>query len=428
MMNGVPIKVTAIALVILLATVLAPPTSSQVTPAGTPTGTPVSGTGGAAERAYLVHVLTTTAEPVLQALADGRLHDQLPAPDWEGHRANFSPYEAFARTLAGVAPWIELGPDDTPEGQLRAHFGELARKGLINATDPESPDYMTFDGSDGDQPIVETAYLASALMSAPKQLWDPLTDKQKSNVIEALKLNRTIKQTHNNNWWLFPAMRESALRELGADYEEETITIGVDKIEGWYLGDGMYSDGPEFHWDYYNSYVIHPMLLQVLMVAEKHGDKGAKESLDRAVVRGQRYAEILERLISSEGTYPLIGRSGAYRFATMYHLSYMALNHELPDALEPGAVRAGITAIVQRQFEAPGTFDANGWLTPGAVGEQPGLIEDYTSVGSQYVCLTGLVFLGLPADDPFWTAPDADWTQKKVWSGQDIPRDHAIDD
>src|SRR6476620_11318952 len=245
-MNGVPFKVTVVALLLLLATVLAPPTSSKVAPAGTPSATPVSGTGGAAERAYLVHVLTTTAEPVLQALADGKLHDQLPVQDWEGNRANFSPYEAFARTLAGVAPWIELGPDNTTEGQARAHFIELSRKALVNATDPKSSDYMTFDGSQGDQPIVETAYLASALMSAPKQLWDPLTDTQKANVIDALKLNRTIKQTHNNNWWLFPAMRESALRELGADYDAKAITEAVGKIEGWYLGDGIYGDGPEF--------------------------------------------------------------------------------------------------------------------------------------------------------------------------------------
>ena len=37
----------------------------------------------------------------------------------------------------------------------------------------------------------------------------------------------------------------------------------------WYKGDGMYGDGPQFHWDYYNSYVIQPMLLNVLDTISK---------------------------------------------------------------------------------------------------------------------------------------------------------------
>ena len=32
----------------------------------------------------------------------------------------------------------------------------------------------------------------------------------------------------------------------------------------WYKGDGVYGDGPPFHWDYYNSFVIQPMLLNIL--------------------------------------------------------------------------------------------------------------------------------------------------------------------
>jgi hypothetical protein len=198
-------------------------------------------------------------------------------------------------------------------------------------------------------------------------------------------------------------------------------------MESWYLGDGVYGDGPEFHWDYYNSYVIHPMLLQVLRVSHKHGQPIGKASLPRAMQRGKRYAEVLERLISPEGTFPVMGRSSTYRFASMYHLSYLALHKDLPETLEPGAVRSAITAVVRRMFEAPGMFDERGWLQLGAVGEQPGLREDYNSTGSLYVCLTGLVHLGLPIHSAFWMAPDAEWTQKRIWTGRDVPRDHALE-
>ena len=418
MMRFVGTKWVAIALATLLVLAFVPATFGQ--------GTPTATSDGASDRAYLVGTLITIAEPVLEALANEELHQRLPVRQWEGQRAVFSPYEAFARTLAGIAPWLELGPDDTAEGRLRARFIDLAQRSLVNATNPDSPDYMTFDESQGDQPLVEHAYLASALMSAPTQLWAPLNDAQRENVLDALRTAREIGLHHDNNWWLFPAMVEAALWDLGAEFEIEPITAAVEKIESWYLGDGVYGDGWEFRWDYYNSYVIHPMLVQVLRVAGEHDHAVAEESLPRAMERAERYAEILERLISPEGTFPVMGRSSAYRFASMYHLAYMALNDDLPVELDPGAVRSGITEVVRRMVEAPETFDEEGWLRLGAVGFQLGLREDYNSTGSLYVCLTGLVHLGLPADDPFWTAADADWTQKRIWSGQDVEGDHAL--
>lgn len=52
--------------------------------------------------------------------------------------------EAVGRLLCGIAPWLELGPDQTPEGKLRAKYIELTLKGLKNAVDPNSPDYLEF--------------------------------------------------------------------------------------------------------------------------------------------------------------------------------------------------------------------------------------------------------------------------------------------
>jgi hypothetical protein len=168
------------------------------------------------------------------------------------------------------------------------------------------------------------------------------------------------------------------------------------------------------------------MLLQILHVAAAKGHPIAKY-LPVTEARGRRYAEILERLVSPEGTFPVMGRSSAYRFAALYHLAFMALHNNLPDSLDRAAVRGAITAVVRNMIEAPGTFDANGWLNLGAVGSQPGLREDYNSSGSFYICLLGLVHLGLPADDPFWTTPARAWTQRRIWNGQDVPRDHALE-
>ncbi|WP_414476097.1 DUF2264 domain-containing protein [Microvirga sp. M2] len=377
------------------------------------------------DRTYAVDVLTKIAEPVLDALSKGELKKRMPVHPWEENNAAWTHYEAFARTLAGIAPWLEVGPDDTPEGRRRARFIGLARQSLINATDPASPDFLNF-GTIPDQPLVESGYLASALLAAPHQLWDFLDADQKANVLDALRTSRNIKLEHNNNWYLYPAIIEAALWQFDGDADLRRIEIAVTKfVDDWYLGDGVYGDGPQFHLDYYNSYVIHPMLLQVLRVARaKHHD--VSRFLPVSEDRGRRYAEILERLISPEGTFPVMGRSSAYRFAAFYQLADTALNKDLPDRVDAGAVRAGLTNVIMRMVEAPGTFDREGWLNLGAVGSQPSLREDYNSTGSLYICLTGLVHLGLPADDPFWTAPPAAWTQRRIWAGEDVPRDRAL--
>jgi hypothetical protein len=79
-------------------------------------------------------------------------------------------------------------------------------------------------------------------------------------------------------------------------------------------------------------------------------------------------------------------------------------------------------------MKAPGTFDENGWLRIGFCGYQPSLAEKYISTGSLYLCATGLLPLGLPPGDPFWSEPPAPWTSQKLWSGESLPADHAMRD
>jgi len=91
-------------------------------------------------------------------------------------------------------------------------------------------------------------------------------------------------------------------------------------------------------------------------------------------------------------------------------------------------VRAALTAVIHRTLDAPGTFDPAGWLTLGVSGHQPGLAETYISTGSLYLCTVGFLPLGLPPDDPFWTDEALPWTSRRVWSGEDLPADHAYDE
>src|SRR5206468_8666505 len=142
--------------------------------------------------------------------------------------------------------------------------------------------------------------------------------------------------------------------------------------------------------------------------------------------RARRYAAILERMVGPDGSFPPIGRSLAYRCGAFQVLAQMALRRGLPEAVSAPQARGALTAVIRRTLEAPGTFDANGWLTIGFCGHQPGVGETYISTGSLYLCTVGLLPLGLPPADEFWSAAAQPWTSVRAWSGQAFPIDHAL--
>jgi hypothetical protein len=338
------------------------------------------------------------------------------------NRATVTHLEALGRLLAGMAPWLELPADDTAEGRTRAHYADLARRAISRAVDPASPDFMNFTRDR--QPLVDAAFLGEALLRAPRTLVDGLDAATKRNLIAALESTRVIVPNYNN-WLLFTATVEAALKRLGASWDRLRVDYAIRQHQQWYKGDGIYGDGPEFHWDYYNSFVIHPMMLDVL--TECAGEQTAwKDLVSIEEQRAKRYAAIQERLIAPDGSFPAIGRSIAYRFGAFHLLAQSALRHALPEDVSPAQVRGALTAIIKRSIEAPGTFDSNGWLQIGFCGHQPGAGETYISTGSLYLCTVGLLPLGLPASDEFWTAAPQKWTAARAWSGEPFPIDHSF--
>ena len=380
---------------------------------------------GLIEREYLVNALIKIADPVLESLSKNQLKERMPvesAPNQEADRKNYTYLEALGRTLAGIAPWLELGPDDSSEGKLREKYILLALQSIRNATDPESIDFMNF--TKGGQPLVDAAFLSQAFLRAPTQLWGRLSMTDKDHVINALKSTRIITPGYSN-WLLFSAEVEAALLKFTGSCDRMRIDYAVKEHLNWYKGDGFYGDGPSFHFDYYNSFVIQPMLLEVIQTLKDAGDP-VDAYYDLVFQRSRRYAAIQERLISPEGTYPITGRSIAYRFGAFQVLAKMALLNALPENVSPQQVRAALYALIKRQIEVPGTFDKNGWLTIGVAGHQAQAGEGYISTGSLYLCTTGLLMLGLPVTDAFWQGDDEKWTSKKVWDGEYFPIDHAL--
>jgi hypothetical protein len=217
------------------------------------------------------------------------------------------------------------------------------------------------------------------------------------------------------------------LSVMGAWWDPMRIDYAVRTMNTWYKGDGVYGDGPSFHWDYYNSFVIQPMLLNILDSISKSST--AWESFRPTMtVRAQRYAAIQERLIGPDGTFPPIGRSLCYRFGAFHLLAEVALRRALPEPIAPSQVRSALTAVMRRMLDAPNVFDEKGWLRIGFYGHQPSIAESYISTGSSYLCSAALLPLGLPATDPFWSGRSMPWTSKKTWSGEQVGPDHALEE
>ena len=372
------------------------------------------------DRKLWLEAMLKIARPVLFHLSQRQLKQVMPVEGKTSDRDQYTYLEALGRLLAGMAPWLETGPDTGEEGALRRQYAEWARSAIDAGTDPASPDYMNF--SRGQQPIVDAAFLSHAILRAPNELWGKLDERVKRNVAAALKQTRTRKPGFNN-WLLFAAMTETALCRMGEDWDPMRIDYALRQHEQWYKGDGIYGDGPEFHWDYYNSFVIQPMLVDIVDHMAGY-DRYWEQMKSRVMARAARYAAIQERLISPEGTYPPIGRSLAYRFGAFQLLAQAALQRFLEPALSPAQVRCALTAVIARTMSAPDMFDENGWLTIGLYGHQPEIGETYISTGSLYLCSTVFLPLGLPEEDEFWQG-EAGWTAKKMWSGQSIAIDKA---
>lgn len=399
-------------ILLLLVAVLAVTMNAQV---------PVS--GGKQQRELWVKEIVRICDPVLVNLSNNTLKKNLPYESRDKGRSKFCYLEATGRLICGIAPWLELGPDDTPEGKLRAKYIDLAVKGLKNAVNPSSPDYQDFGTPY--QPLVDAAFLAQGLLRAPTQLWGNLDKQGKEWMITELKRSRNIK-AWENNWLLFASMVEATLLEFTGECDMDRLLYGVKKFrDEWYKGDALYGDGPAFHQDYYNSFVIHPMLTDVLRIMKKHGIEGA-DFLEVQEKRLGRYAEQLERFISPEGSYPVVGRSIVYRFGAFHALAQASLLHLLPAEITPAQVRCAMTAVIDRQMKSPANFTPDGWLRVGFAGHQLKMSETYINTGSLYLCSVGLLALGLPETDPFWSDPDAEWSNLKAWKGIDIGTDSAL--
>ena len=327
------------------------------------------------DRKFWLDQMDKISRPVIKNLAEDKLRAVMPVllskrTDNANQRAKVAYLEAFGRTLCGIAPWLNSEGGTKEEVALRNQYREWTLKAIANAVDPSAKDYMVWN--EGGQQLVDASFVALGLVRSP-WLWTHLDQKVQKQVVDAFKLTRAFVPVYSN-WLLFTGMIEAFFCKYGLEYDKVRLDYGIREFaHHWYTGDGMFSDGMNFNLDYYNSFVIQPYLGAILEIVSKQSGS-YNFFLPRFEKISKRYAEIQERMVNADGSFPVIGRSIVYRGAAFHHLA-----------------------------------------------------DVYNNTGSLYLCTTIFLPLGLPDTDEFWSAPAEPWTALKVWTGQDAPGDHALE-
>ncbi len=334
--------------------------------------------------------------------------------------------ELFSRTLLGISILFQ-----NEESIYKNNLNDLFQNVLfmINTTFSGYLDF--YHSSITDQLIVEMANCALAFIRAP-YLWNSLHPLIKNNILKIMYYSITKFKPHMNNWLLFEALIEIFL------YKNQKIKIlnktllNIRVIESYYIGDGWYKDGPLFHMDFYNSYVILPFLITIYQELHllNYQNNGIlfKNLYQKTLLKIQKHSEFLERLIGIDGSFPIFGRSAVYRSAVFHALVTNVYISELPQTLSYGQVRAGLNAVIINMFqnEKIKIVDEHGFLTFGFSGFQPQLADEYSNSGSVYFALLIFMPLGLDENNIFWSSNEEDWSQKKLYNGNSINRDKSI--
>ena len=268
----------------------------------------------------------------------------------------------------GWRPGSSSRADDTPRGR-RAGRTRSSRAGRRPGSRPRRLRCLNF--TRGRQPLVDAAFLAHAIARAPHALWSALDADGAAAGGDRARGDAPITPGFNN-WLLFSAMVEAALCRVGEPWDQVRVDYALRQHEPWYKGDGVYGDGPAFHWDYYNSFVIQPDAARRPRASAATRARAGARFVSPRSQRARRYAAIHERLVAPDGSFPPVGRSLAYRCGAFQLLAQMGLRRQLPDGVSPAQVRGALDAVIRRTLDAPETFDANGWLRIGLCGHQPG--------------------------------------------------------
>ncbi|MEV6116476.1 DUF2264 domain-containing protein [Streptomyces sp. NPDC052109] len=325
-------------------------------------------------------------------------HSLINLPGVPSHNgAHSDGLEGFARTFL-LAGFRLAGA----RGQDPHDFAGWYAAGLAAGTDPKHPERWPVL-AESNQAKVEAASIALALHETRRLLWDRLDDKVRQQVLDWLA-PMVGDPMPGNNWIWFQAVTEAFARTVGGAWRQQDLDRTIALTDGWYAGDGWYSDGltggEHRNFDHYNGWAMH---LYPLWFCRILGDAAPGGLLERYRSRLTRFLADQRFLTGANGSPLVHGRSLTYRHAALAPLWTGALFDATP--LSPGETRATANRMLDH-FADHGATDAEGLLTLGWHRPFRGVLQGYSGPASPYWASKGFIGLALPADHPVWTEPE----------------------
>lgn len=324
--------------------------------------------------------------------------------------------EGFARTFL-LAAFLYVGNEGRdPHGHLARYVaGVVEGTRTVGADDEDSWPVIGHIGRDG-QPHVEAASIALSLHLTREASWDVLEEDEQDRIAAWLR-HAIDQEPSSNNWYLFPFTIASFLEGVGRADDQTAYVIerGLALIEGWYRGEGWYSDGEGEAFDHYIGWALH---FYPVWHARLRGDSAL---LERLGPRLEKFLGSFSRTFDRNGAPTYMGRSMTYRMATLAAVAVGAVTGYTP--LRPGQSRRILSADLRYFLERGATSD--GILTLGWHGPHEPTVQRYSGPGSPYWTSKGFAALLLPAEHPLWTATEeeldadsADYVRSLVPAGQ----------
>lgn len=308
--------------------------------------------------------------------------------------------EGFARTFLLAA--FRAAGDGDPHGVLDDYLTGL-RAGTTRRKPVEPWQPISHVGVGG-QPMVEAASIALGLRLTREWTWDRL-DAAEQDDLESWLRGAFHHEPAANNWYLFPMTVAGFLSSVGRGDEQTRAAIdrATELLESWHHGGGWYSDGDGRAFDHYLGWAMHFYPLLVL-----GGLPTTAMSADQAELR-QRYRSRIREFVAGwalsfdDNGAPLYqGRSLTYRFAAVAPVAAAALAGA--DPLPAGRARQ-IASGSLRYFLERGAL-TDGVLTRGWHGPHAATLQNYSGPASPYWASKAFVALLMPAEHPFWSAPE----------------------
>lgn len=303
-----------------------------------------------------------------------------------------SGFEGFARTamlasfrLQGLAGRDPLGLSD------------FYASGIIAGTNPAHPNRWPTPGENR-QAVVEACSVVLFLDATREHLWNTWAPEVRRQVLDWLKLVRTV-SIPDNNWIWFVTIVETFLRSANDDWDADLVQSNLARHEERHAGGGWFRDGDLRSFDYYTgwawNFLPHLWLNQA-------GAEGLERH--RRELFGEWLGEYVRdacHLISADGSPVVQGRSLIYRWAVA--APFWAAGEADIDALEAGLVRRICSGIVRHFVDRDAVSDDE-TLTRGWYEEWTRLAQWYSTPGSPYWAVKGMYGLALPASHNVWQA------------------------